>query len=109
MLKKKQHQNQSDEEKSSTHSLSPSNVMPNKLRASDIHLIEKISQGQFSSVWKARFQGDVDKDEASEYAIKIFSGHQKNAWSNEKDIFKAMSAANDFILKFFGSDVHEGT
>lgn len=108
MLKKKQPQSQSDEDKSSTHSLSLSNVMPHRLRASDIHLIEKISQGQFSAVWKSRCHSDLQKEEASEYAIKIFAGHQKTAWSNEKDIFKAMSAANDFILKFFGSDVHEG-
>ena len=83
-------------------------TMPSRLRSSDIHLIEKISLGQFSSVWKSRCNKWLDGPDAPEYAIKIFASHQKTAWSNEKDIYNSMISINDNVLKFFNSDVNEG-
>ena len=98
MFKKSHNYIQSDTEKTDDVSL------PSRLRASDIRLTEKIVQGQFSSVWKARCHNSMD----DEYAIKVFSSHQKTAWSNEKDIYNSI-ALNNNVLKFFGSDIHEGS
>jgi len=81
---------------------------PGRLRACDICLIEKIAQGQFSSVWKSRCHSSLQDKEAPEYAIKVFSSYQKTAWSNEKDIYNSMQSLNNNVLKYFGSDVSEG-
>jgi activin receptor type-2B len=82
-------------------------ALPSRIRASDLCLTEKISQGQFSSVWKARLQSTLNQEhqEAEEFAIKIFACHQKTAWSNEKQIYNSMSASNENILKYFASDI----
>lgn len=85
-------------------------VNPRRLKTTDIDLIEKISIGQFSSVWKGkcrrqeRKEGDLD---VAEYAVKVFAGHQKSAWVNERDIYNLLSTTNEFILAYYGSDVHE--
>lgn len=84
---------------------------PRQLQTSDIYLIEKISQGQFSSVWKARCLNSKNDNspEAPEYGVKVFSGNQKSAWTNEKDIYNSLSTTNPNILKYFCSDIHELT
>lgn len=92
-------------------------IGPRRLKASDIELIEKISIGQFSCVWKGRCRYSTDQldgqsivnDQYSvpEYAVKVFGAHQKSAWSNERDIYNLLSTTNEFILKYYGSDVNE--
>ena len=92
---------------------------PKLPKSMDIYLMEKIADGQFSSVWKGRChkfktesKESLNKDESSlknepEYAVKIFGNHQKAAWQNEKEIYYALSTSNEFILKFFGADIHK--
>lgn len=88
-------------------------IGPSRLRASHIELIEKISAGQFSNVWKAKCRRLDDQPPPSsdvpldEYAVKVFGSHQKSSWANEKDIYNVMSTNNEFILKYYGSDVNE--
>ena len=84
------------------------NALPSRIKSTDICLIERIAQGQFSSVWKSRCHNYLEGDDAPEYAIKIFAGHQKTAWQNEKDIFNVMCASNENILTFFGADISDG-
>ena len=81
--------------------------LPQRLKASDILLIGKIAQGQFSSVWRSRCHNSSEGEDTPEYAIKIFADHQKTAWSNEKDIYNTMSSSSDNVLKFYGSDINE--
>ena len=87
------------------------NVIPedehhvSSIRASDINLLEKISHGQFSAVWKGESKTKTEAE--IYYAIKIFSSSQKNAWFNEKEIYnKLVKSPNDNILKYFGTDMH---
>lgn len=94
----------------SSKSDSNSTSLPRLLKTSDLYLIEKISQGQFSSVWKGRCTNSKTaepSDEIPEYGVKVFGGQQKSAWSNEKDIYNTLSTTNPNILKYFCSDVHE--
>ncbi len=64
-------------------------------------------------MWKARCKSEENTTETKtndlppEYAIKVFSSHQKSAWSNEKDIYNVLASTNPNILKYFGCDVHE--
>lgn len=82
-------------------------IFPQRLKAADILLLDKIAQGQFSSVWRSRCHSCLEGENSPEYAIKIFADHQKTAWSNEKDIYNTMSSTNDNVLKFYGSDINE--
>lgn len=83
------------------------NILPLPIRPCDIYLIEKVSQGQFSSVWKGRcLNNKEDDNQVPEYAIKIFSHLQKSSWSNEKDIYYSMSTINPYILTHFSSDLN---
>ncbi|RNA31614.1 Activin receptor type-2B [Brachionus plicatilis] len=83
-------------------------VLPSPIKPSDIFLIEKVSQGQFSSVWKGRcLNNKQDCGEVPEYGIKIFSHMQKSSWSNEKEIYHALATINPFILTHFSSDLNE--
>lgn len=94
-------------------------VNPRRLKANDIDLVDKISVGQFSSVWKAKCRrrednnlqvkvnNNNDDDSVAEYAVKVFAGHQKSAWANEKDIYNLLSTTNEFILTYYGSDIYE--
>ncbi|CAF0810444.1 unnamed protein product [Brachionus calyciflorus] len=83
-------------------------LLPSLIQPSDLYLIEKISQGQFSSVWKGKCNNNKDTEgNVPEYGIKIFSAFQKNAWSNEKDIYNSLATTNPYILTHFNSDVHE--
>lgn len=84
------------------------NTLPLPIRPCDIFLIEKVSQGQFSSVWKGRCLNNKEDDgQVPEYAIKIFSQMQKSSWSNEKDIYHSMSTINPYILTHFSSDLNQ--
>lgn len=84
------------------------NILPRPIRPCDIYLIEKVSQGQFSSVWKGRcLNNKNDNDDVPEYGVKIFSHMQKSSWSNEKDIYYSLSTINPFILTHFSSDMIE--
>ena len=88
------------------------------VRAAQINLIEKISHGQFSTVWKGVCapNKEAEEEEGKEigekgeedyYAIKIFASHQKTAWFNEKEIYNLLwSSPNVNILKYYGTDVH---
>jgi serine/threonine protein kinase len=42
-----------------------------------------------------------------DFAVKVFTSCQKSAWSNEKDIYSALSSTHLNILKFYGSDTFE--
>ena len=75
-------------------------MYPRPIKATDIDLLEKIAQGQFSSVWKSVCKNN----HADFYAVKIFGGHQRSAWSNEKEIYNLLSTTNENILKYYGSD-----
>lgn len=80
-------------------------ALPRKLQATDINLLDKIAHGQFSCVWKGRCKTS-DESEEPQYAVKIFNGHQKSAWQNEKDIYNCMLTSNDNILRYYGADVN---
>jgi hypothetical protein len=83
-----------------------SNHSTSSIKAVDINLLEKISHGQFSTVWKGERKTKTDPNEVY-YAIKIFSGSQKTAWFNEKEIYnKLVKSPNENILKYFGTDTH---
>ena len=86
---------------------------PSRLKSTDIGLIERISVGQFSTVWKGRclakskcVNGEEVIDEP-DYAVKVFGAHQKSSWANEKDIYNLLSTTNEFILRYYGSDINE--
>ena len=75
------------------------------IKASEINLLEKISHGQFSVVWKG--ESKTKSEPEIYYAIKIFSSNQKNAWFNEKEIYnKLVKSPNENILKYYGTDIH---
>ena len=100
----------SSKNSSSSEKIDPNAILnPKLIRPSDIYLIEKIAQGQFSSVWKGRCLNNKEDDgtHVPEYGIKIFSGLQKSAWSNEKDIYNSLSTTNEYILTHFNSDILE--
>lgn len=82
---------------------------PSRLKSTDIGLVEKISVGQFSTVWKGRCLAKHNETDGGEldYAVKVFGAHQKTSWANEKDIYNLLSTANEFILRYYGSDVNE--
>jgi hypothetical protein len=82
---------------------------PSRLKSTDIGLVEKISVGQFSTVWKGRCLAKHNETDGGEldYAVKVFGANQKSSWANEKDIYNLLSTANEFILRYYGSDVNE--
>jgi hypothetical protein len=75
-------------------------TLPAKLKSSDLQLLEKVSIGQFSSVWKASC---LNAPSGPFYAVKVFASFQKNAWQNERDIYHHIH--NENILTYFSSDM----
>ncbi len=71
------------------------------LNLDNVKLIQEISHGQFSTVWKGKFSNDiadlvVKSDDLC--AVKIFQSYEKQSWSNEKDIYSFLND-NEFVLK----------
>lgn len=79
---------------------------PRPIKATDIDLLERVAQGQFSSVWKAVCK---QAENGGVYAVKIFAGNQRSAWSNEKEIYNLLSTTNEHIIKYYGSDTFTPT
>ena len=81
--------------------------IPARLRAQDLKLVENIAHGKLSTVWKARCRND-ESASPFEYAVKIFTPHQKSSWVNEREIFNILSMSmNENILKFISADMVE--
>lgn len=83
-----------------------STSLPSRLKCHDVTLLERISTGQFSTVWKAK-SANTPSGAEPEFAVKVFNGSQKTSWVNEKEIYNLMSTTNDFILKYYGTDILE--
>jgi hypothetical protein len=64
--------------------------------AEQIALIEKVSHGHLSSVWKGKLKENADGSLIM--AVKIFPTYEKQSWQNEKEIYSYLTEA-EFILK----------
>jgi hypothetical protein len=66
-----------------------------QIKSDQVCLIEQISHGHLSNVWKGRLKENVDSDRLM--AVKIFPIHEKQSWQNEKEIYSYLES--EFILK----------
>lgn len=63
-------------------------------------LVEKISRGRFSDVWKADYKGEL-------LAVKIFSHSDIQSWADEVEIYKTEHLQHPHILQFCGVYIAE--
>ncbi|XP_059470516.1 bone morphogenetic protein receptor type-2 isoform X2 [Neocloeon triangulifer] len=69
--------------------------------AEHLKLIEVIGQGRYGCVWRATLR---DK----EVAVKIFPGHYRNFFINERDIYSLSFMEHPALLTYFGCDERPG-
>lgn len=62
-----------------------------------ITILHTIGYGKFGSVFKAIYDGYP-------VAVKVFSSHHYNSWSNEKSIYMSPSTPHENILRFIGCE-----
>jgi hypothetical protein len=67
-----------------------------QIKPDQISLVEKISHGHLSSVWKGKLKEDLLSE--SLIAVKIFPSHEKLSWLNEKEIYSYL-VDSEFILR----------
>ncbi|KAK2548006.1 Activin receptor type-2B [Acropora cervicornis] len=64
-----------------------------------IQLVEVISQGQFGTVWRAKYLQDA-------VAVKILPLSHKTAWVCERDIYTSCNVKHENILHFIAAEKH---
>jgi hypothetical protein len=80
--------------------------LPDRLKASDLTLINEIAHGHLSNVWRGRTK-NWQPDEI-EFAVKVFTSSQRNFWLNERNIYTSLLGGHNNILKYFSVDKING-